>query len=263
MKPSGLTAALVVLSAVGGCVSGTAPRAGFWFEDASFSLPADAATTLGGPLQPRERELIERVSRAELERAFAGLRIAIVPNRDAFWRVEVLRSLPRRGPLPRAGESLALGSLGGAGGVDFTFVAVLAVRYAPPGASRRPSSKVSGEASAESRFTSSRAESSVRRRRADRDDGDSSNIAGPIGRRGPMAHCAGPSPGRSCERGSGPAIEVEGVPRGLQGSSERSVKPSRLCDGAPTTFTKSVHGIGLPWIGTICETSSFSFRTAL
>ena len=137
MKPSGLTAALVVLSAVGGCVSGTAPRAGFWFEDASFSLPADAATTLGGPLQPRERELIERVSRAELERAFAGLRIAIVPNRDAFWRVEVLRSLPRRGPLPRAGESLALGSLGGAGGVDFTFVAVLAVRYAPPGAPRQ------------------------------------------------------------------------------------------------------------------------------
>ena len=130
-------AALLVVSSVVGCVKWSAPTAGFWFEDAPLSLPADAASTLGGPLQPRERELIERVSRAELERAFAGLRIAIVPNRDAFWRVEVLRSLPRRGPLPRAGESLALGFLGGAGGVDFTFVAVLAVRYAPPGAPRQ------------------------------------------------------------------------------------------------------------------------------
>jgi hypothetical protein len=132
-----VTAALVALSSVLGCFRGSAPTAGFWFEDASFSLPGDAATKLGGPLQPEEIELIERVSRAEIERAFSALRIAIIPNRDAFWRVEVLRSLPRRGPLPRAGESLALGSLGGAGAVDFTFVAVLALRYAPLSASRQ------------------------------------------------------------------------------------------------------------------------------
>jgi hypothetical protein len=136
-RATALTAALVVLSFVIGCFRASAPTAGFWFENTSFSLPPDAATTLGGPLQPQEMELIERVSRAELERAFDGLRIVIVPKRDAFWRVEVLRSLPRRGPLPRAGESLALGSLGGAGAVDFTFVTILALRYAPLGASRQ------------------------------------------------------------------------------------------------------------------------------
>ena len=143
-SPRQPTAALVVFSSVVGCVKGSAPTAGFWFEDASFSLPADAATTLGGPLQPRERALIERVSRAELERAFAGLRIAIVPTsrrvlaRRGPAKSAAQRAIARAGESPpRAGESLALGSLGGAGGVDFTFVAILAVRYAPPGAPRQ------------------------------------------------------------------------------------------------------------------------------
>jgi hypothetical protein len=135
-RATGLVAALVISSSVVGCFRSRPPTAGFSFEDASFNLPLDAATKLGGPLQAEEIKAIERVSRAEIDRAFSGLAIVIVPSRDAFWRVEVLHNLQRRGTLPRAGESIAMGSLGGTGAVDFTFVALLALRYAPAGASR-------------------------------------------------------------------------------------------------------------------------------
>jgi hypothetical protein len=48
-----------------------------------------------------------------------------------------MRSLRDRGPLPNAGESMALGFLGGSGGVSFDLVALKAIQYAPQGASRR------------------------------------------------------------------------------------------------------------------------------
>ena len=112
--------------------------AGFWYDDnESFALPARAAEKLGGLLTDAELESIKQTSRTELKRAFAGMRISITDHHDAFWRVEVARSLRSRGPLPNAGESLSFGWLGGAGAVSFDLVALKALHYAPAGASRQ------------------------------------------------------------------------------------------------------------------------------
>jgi hypothetical protein len=119
---------------------GCGPRmatAGFWYDDDSFALPAHAAEKLGGPLTDAERESIEHTSRLELERAFAGMRINITGRHDAFWRVEVVRALRGRSPLPNAGESMPRGFLGGSGGVSFELIALKAIQYAPPGATRQ------------------------------------------------------------------------------------------------------------------------------
>jgi hypothetical protein len=121
--------------AAAGCGPVTA-TAGFWYEDAAFALPDRAAETLGGRLTGAELESIKQLSRAELERAFAGLTIRIVDDRSAYWRVQVVGSLRRRGPLPSSGESLSLGWLGGSGAVSFEVVALKAAQYAPAGATR-------------------------------------------------------------------------------------------------------------------------------
>jgi hypothetical protein len=114
-----------------------APVAGFWYEADAFAIPADAAAKLGGALTAAEIGTIERVSRAELERSFLGLRVTMTDRRDAFWRVAVVHSLRSRGPLPNAGQSLAFGMLGGSGSLAFTVLAASGVRYAPAGASRQ------------------------------------------------------------------------------------------------------------------------------
>ncbi len=116
--------------------------AGFWYENGSFALPADATARLGGPLTQDEIASIEEISRAELERALSGLRITITQRHDAFWRVEVLQALNgtqvlrRRSPLPNAGESVGLGPLGGVGSVAFEMLALNGIKHAPAGASR-------------------------------------------------------------------------------------------------------------------------------
>jgi hypothetical protein len=111
--------------------------AGFWFADGALTLP-DVANRLGGPLTDAEAESIKGSARAELARAFEGLAIAFTESDEAFWRVAVMRSLPPRDhmALPHAGESLAMGFMGGSGAVDFEFVAYQAVHYAAPGAPR-------------------------------------------------------------------------------------------------------------------------------
>jgi hypothetical protein len=131
------TVLLLVLAIAGCSTARTPPTAGFWFEDGAAALSADAAAKLGGPLRDHEIAAMAGVSRAEIDRAFSGLAIEITPNRDAFWRVQVLHTLARRGrKLPSAGESMALGAFGGSGAVDFNLVAAFALRYAPAGASR-------------------------------------------------------------------------------------------------------------------------------
>jgi hypothetical protein len=117
--------------------------AGFWFDEFSFELPSDATARLGGPLTDSEIHTIKAVARAEVERAFSGLRIVITGERDAFWRVRVMRDL-RRGAtggrvsrIPISGESVALGPFGGAGSVNFLVAALGAVAYAPHDASRQ------------------------------------------------------------------------------------------------------------------------------
>ena len=118
-----------------------APRqqtAGFWFADGALTLPDAIASQLGGPLTDAESESIRATARDELARAFNGLDIAFKESHEAFWRVAVMRSLPSRSnmALPHAGESLAMGFMGGAGAVDFEFVAFSAMHFAVPGAPR-------------------------------------------------------------------------------------------------------------------------------
>lgn len=117
--------------------------AGFWYEDFPFTLPDEQTARLGGPLTPDDVDAIRRLSRAEVERAFSGLRIVVTDQRDAFWRVRVLREIRRGGgvglpnKLPISGESYGLGPLGGGGSVNFLVAALGAIAYAPPDASRQ------------------------------------------------------------------------------------------------------------------------------
>jgi hypothetical protein len=110
--------------------------AGFWYESRSLTLPDDLAVQLGGPLSPGEFTTIEQLSRQEVERAFSSLNVDITSNRKAFWKVQVLQTIRPRGPLPSAGESIALGPFGGLGSVDFGLVARRAVLFAPQQATR-------------------------------------------------------------------------------------------------------------------------------
>jgi hypothetical protein len=134
-----LAAVTSVLACSGGCRLVSTPTAGFWFEGGSFALPPDVATRLGGPIRDQEMDSIKQLSRTEIERAFSDLGIGVTTNTKAFWRVEVLQSLPVRThqQLPNAGESLALGVLGGTGAVGFDLVALKTIHYTPAGVSRQ------------------------------------------------------------------------------------------------------------------------------
>ncbi|HEY6362464.1 MAG TPA: hypothetical protein VIX63_15230 [Vicinamibacterales bacterium] len=117
--------------------STTATTAGFWYEDDAFTLPEDVVSRLGGPLTSSDIEVIQRVSRFEIERAFSGLRIAVTGRRTGFWRVQVLPSVDWRRRVPVAGASFGMGPLGGRASLGFITLAINAVRYAPAGASRQ------------------------------------------------------------------------------------------------------------------------------
>jgi hypothetical protein len=116
--------------------------AGFWWDDGPFLLSVDDAAKIGGPLSAAELARITRISRAEVERAYAGLRINVTGNHAAFWRVAVVgRPLTTNrnrttSPFSAAGESRIFGPLGGSGSVAFVMLAHNAIEYAPAGASR-------------------------------------------------------------------------------------------------------------------------------
>ena len=110
--------------------------AAFKYDDVSFALPASAETALGGPLSAQEIESIKQISRRELDRAFAGLRMRVTQTGEGFWRVDVLQAFRERGPLPNAGQALPLGPLGGVGRVGFVILALGAIKHAPAGAPR-------------------------------------------------------------------------------------------------------------------------------
>lgn len=111
---------------------------GLWFADDACVLRPGAMDRFGEPLTADERLVVERVARAEVERAFAALRVRITTSAEAFWRLGVVRSLPARNTraVPRAGESVALGMLGGGGTVACDVVARKAINYAPADAQR-------------------------------------------------------------------------------------------------------------------------------
>ncbi len=126
------TAAGVALALALGCSH--TPSAGFWFQREALTLPGVVADGIGGPLTRDELISIETLARTEIERAFDGLAIAVTSDEQAFWRVVVVESLPtsQNSQLPRAGESRAMGVLGGSGAVGFDVVAAQAVSFAGP-----------------------------------------------------------------------------------------------------------------------------------
>jgi hypothetical protein len=132
-----LAIATSLLAACGWQPFRTSTTIGFWFEDGACTLPPDAATTLGGRLTDQEIRSLQQISHAELERAFAGLRVTLTRRHDAFWRVQVRQTLEERGALPSTGRTLPLGPLGGLSEVSFTLVALKAIQYAPSGSSRQ------------------------------------------------------------------------------------------------------------------------------
>jgi hypothetical protein len=119
------------------CARSTTHTLGFSFDTGPWDLPAAAASL--GTLSSEDLVVVERVARSELARAFSGLPVTITDSSRTFWRIEVVSTLPGRGPhpLPISGESMALGPLGGSGSVGLDIVALCAVRYAPSNATRR------------------------------------------------------------------------------------------------------------------------------
>jgi hypothetical protein len=107
---------------------------GFWFADVTYELPRLKAEGMG-PLTPREHETIERIARAEVERAFAGMRVRVTDNTGAHYRVGVEQVFKGRFQ-GAAGLSRALIGAGGAGAVNFLVVANFAVVHAPADATR-------------------------------------------------------------------------------------------------------------------------------
>ena len=112
--------------------------AAFWFEADALTLTRGTSARLGGPITPGEAAVLQAISREEIARAFEGLRIELRPRGQGAWSVAVRRSIRagRSRQLPAAGESLALGPLGGSGAVGVDVVAAEALRYAPENAPR-------------------------------------------------------------------------------------------------------------------------------
>lgn len=128
---------VAALAAFEACADRTS-SVGFWFDDQACVLRAGAMDRFGTLLTDEERRTIRDVARAEVVEAFSQVRLDVTDDASAFWRIAVVRSLPTRTTraLPRAGESVALGILGGGGAVACDVVARKAVAFAPLGATR-------------------------------------------------------------------------------------------------------------------------------
>jgi hypothetical protein len=113
---------------------GSAVRAGFWFDQVTFELPARETGRIGGPIRNEEKERIRSIAFSELKTAYSGLRLELSNDHRTFYRVSVVQDLGEQSRLARgaAGESHAFGPLGGSGSVSFLILARNAVSYAPP-----------------------------------------------------------------------------------------------------------------------------------
>ena len=130
----GIAVTITFLIALTSCSKPHIVEAGFWFDRVTFELPDTDVRRLGGPIREDDKARIESVARAELEAAYAGLRIRLSSDPSGFYRVSVVQDIPARG-LPTAGQSRRL-PVGGVGAVSFRTVANSAVAYAPPGSDR-------------------------------------------------------------------------------------------------------------------------------
>ena len=137
-----VVSALVLVAALVWRSAEAPTAAGFWFAKGPFTLFAEEEARIGGPVTASDLRRIEQTARDEVALAFAGMRLVVVDDPSAFWRVEVVQDLnvPDQhlwnGPPSGAAESFVFGPLGGRGSVSFLSVAQFAVRYAPPGATR-------------------------------------------------------------------------------------------------------------------------------
>ena len=94
--PCAALTAVVVAVLLVGCHSRARQMLGFWFDSRPFRLPTVVGERLGGPLTPGELAAIERISRTELAHAFDGLPLVLTDNHVAFWKIEVVPTLPGR-----------------------------------------------------------------------------------------------------------------------------------------------------------------------
>ena len=132
-----LVAAAGLWSALQRRAAATRFQAGVLFVDGACDLSPGVAQLLGGPLTPADCATIERIARAEVVAAFAGLRIDVTADPYAFWTVHVRAFVPSRTRMVgAAGASLAFGPLGGRGMVGLMALTAQALRHAPPQASR-------------------------------------------------------------------------------------------------------------------------------
>src|SRR5690606_1385588 len=98
----------------------------FAFDPAALAgTPDDVTAALGGPLTAADIDAIQSQARAELQGAFAGLRIRFTGDGGAFWSILVVPSVVRQGVGGRAiqnaaGASYTFGPLGGAAFLNFT-----------------------------------------------------------------------------------------------------------------------------------------------
>ena len=129
-----LLTSLALLTPGAACTFARSVTLGFWFEDVTYQ-----SSHFGGPLSSGERLLLGRVATAEIEAAFAGLRIRLTDQHDARYRVRVVQHLndPRfRGSVAVAGASRAVSMFAGDGAVNFSMLAAYADSYAPADADR-------------------------------------------------------------------------------------------------------------------------------
>lgn len=133
----------VTSAVIGWRASSATIDAGFWWDHTTpFLLSADDALKIRGALSTDELTRIQQMSRAEVQRAYEGLRINVTDDRSAFWRVAVVGmplTITRNRstyPFSFAGESRVFGPLGGSGSVAFMILAHNAIEYAPDGATR-------------------------------------------------------------------------------------------------------------------------------
>jgi hypothetical protein len=137
-----VASALVLVGVLVWRSADTRTAAGFWFAKQPFTLFPEDETRIGGPLTASDLRRIEQTARDAVVVAFSGMRLEVIDDPAAFWRVEVVQDLnvpdPHlwNGPPSGAAESFVFGPLGGRGAVSFLSVAQFAIRLAPAGASR-------------------------------------------------------------------------------------------------------------------------------
>jgi hypothetical protein len=122
------------LGLAAGRYRGRVVEAGFWFEPIAYE-----SSVLGGAVTRSDLETIEGVARAEVVRAFAGLRVQVSNRRDAHYGVGVASQVgdPRfRAQVEVSGASRAVAGLGGRGQVSFALLAGHAIGYADPATGR-------------------------------------------------------------------------------------------------------------------------------